>query len=99
MAEAETPFGNISIEDVYGIIGRLYTQLWAATNQTNEMSQGLALANERNHALEIALNKNNLDGLFKQEAGVPLKEKSEGPLAPKAPTVVKATVKADESSK
>lgn len=92
MAEENT-LGNISTENIYGIIGRLYAQLWAATNQANEMSQGLALAHERNHALEIAMNKNNLDGLFKQGAGVPEKGKSQGlapdssPVAPKEPTV------------
>lgn len=66
MAEEKNSFGNISTEEVYSLIGRLYVQLWAATNQANEMSEGLKLAQERNHALEIAMNQKNLQGVLDQ---------------------------------
>ncbi len=68
MAEETTPFGNISTEEVYGIIGRLYTQLWAASNQANELSQGLALANQRIQAMEEASHQAGLQDMFDKKA-------------------------------
>lgn len=97
MAEETTPFGNISTEEVYGIIGRLYTQLWAATNQASELSQGLALANQRINSLETSINQKNLQGLFEGETAS--KENQSEPQAvvkKKLPTG--SVAKTDESS-
>ena len=67
MAEpTQSPFGNVSTEDVYKIIGQLYTQIYALSNENATLSRGLSEAQAKNHELEVAAQKKGLEQMIDQ---------------------------------
>ena len=57
-----SPFGDISTEDIFTEIGRLYIQLVQSSKQLAQTSKSLSEANARNHQLELSINKLKIEG-------------------------------------
>ena len=66
--QSNSAFGNISTDEVFTEIGRLYLQLVTTGKELSQLSKSLADANARNHQLENAMNQRNLEGQCMQAA-------------------------------
>ncbi len=79
-----SPFGTVGADEVYSHIGRLYSQLWAASKANGELSLSLSFEQEKN--VEQAAKIAQLESLINEKT-TSMNEKQASPKMPKNVTI------------